>query len=1843
MSYQNINQYVFKRLYLKPLNEITDISLASDERDYDEEVIFSPFLIGEDDGNRMPLNFDINSPNTINCINCGNFDSDVIVSENYWNPLGIDLLVCSAKTELCDVGLTGMDNGLVKRFSGETIELNTGLYTSTADKFSRYKYDRRFKMHPITGFTTTSDRIYNDDSYTYNLSIDNDANAVGNYIKFDGGFYQGFYKSFGYDYEVLPERFNLGWSSEFMLRYRWTGDTSVGLNERYPDNKGIFFYYGTRAENKFYHYANGSPITDSGYTRVTEGLNCLQTCGCSQTGYTASTCGYVYQQSGVTSQNCACGNCPCNCTTYASIPELNPLYDGVSNALSLRLSGDTGSPRLCVKTYRITGGCETTGVCSTGITYTTGTSVTEWCSTRGIFDDCSGTTYSQEERWVQIDAVFQRYTYWDDCDLLYKGGLGEIVKTVFTASSAHNSVSLIEPPITQEIPYDPATVEVVNITERWVDEKNDRLGSFRFYVNGKLFLVVENFEEIIPRPLNTARETQVGVAYNISLGGGTQGLHDNLTLSGCPVTLTGMTYQQDPECLTTEILDETEYSGLTTHIRLEKFFGGSFIGDISAFRMYSEPLNAGQVRHNFRLLKNRYGLLDPFCLKCEEPPVPATATPTPTPTVTPTPTITPTTSITPTFTPTVTITPSTSQACVEYGPNDGNVNHIDQYGDRLYVAGSFNTFSGTSSPGLVRLFLNGDIDTSYNLGTGFVGGHPTYFEAQSNGKFVYGGNFTSFDGNPTGRIVRLNTNGSYDATFITGTGFDGTITSLLVLPDDKILVGGQFSNYDGNPVNYFCRLNSNGTLDNSFLNGLPDNSVFSIARQSDGKLIVAGSFTNYNGNVAEHIVRINSNGSYDNTFNTTNGFNNTVSELAIQPDGKIICAGAQFTTYSGVSANRIIRLNVDATIDNTFNYGTGFNAQVLSIGLQTDGKILAAGQFTSYSGVSSYKIIRLNSNGSFDNTFDNGIISSTGVLFIGQLQNTRIAIGGIDISYYDGDIVYNWAILNENGGLIDCTLIPVSQTPTNTQTPTMTPTVTPSHTTIFESCSIIRFIYVGPQNPTFEFTDCSGNTIQMTGVEDWSNDFCGDYNSVLIISGDGRYSYVGPCPDPSIYNPTTLQLGYNFLDPNASCSASTTTYYQSPSESLVVGDHIYSDYSLDPYFYVTDGYYSDGTNVYIVTGNTGYIDSIIPCPNVTPTQTPTNTPTPTPTMPDSNFLLQENYSMILQQDGFGILIQASSPSPTPTTTETPTQTPTESETLTPTPTLTNTPTTSVTETPTETPTNTPTETETPTPTTTPTITETPTNTPSETPTLTPTITETPTPTITPTITETPTNTPTVTPTPNIVTSGLIMQLDANKTESYPGSGTTVFDLTGSFDNTLSGGATFTTLNGIKCFDCSTGTESIQVIGTGPSLPTTGYTYVTWAKVIPSSAGWRSLLRTNNNLPILVQVGTDDLGYYNFTFQDSGYNITADEDVWVQYAVVGDNTSSVFYINGTQVGSVAFGAGGDTHVMWGNNLLAGQSFGYLANLYFYNRKLNFSEIGQMYDFLSPSFIEMTPTATNTPTNTETPTITPTPSITPTNTISPTPTSTSTPTVTATNTPTNTTTSSPTPSSTPGQPVTSNLVLYYDPSNPSSYSGSGTVINDLSSNGLNGTMSNITFTSPYFTFNGTSSQISVADNALLEPGSSDWSIEFWVNHSVIAGASRILIAKTDGGASADWGYGLRTVANSNTFMEVGNGGVTSVTSPLTGLSINTWYQVVGVWTNVASNSIALYINGNLIGSNSHSFASIKNTTSPLYLGSFNGGQFSQWLNGRMGVVRMYSKSLSGSEVLQNFNADKSKYGL
>jgi hypothetical protein len=435
----------------------------------------------------------------------------------------------------------------------------------------------------------------------------------------------------------------------------------------------------------------------------------------------------------------------------------------------------------------------------------------------------------------------------------------------------------------------------------------------------------------------------------------------------------------------------------------------------------------------------------------------------------------------------------------------------------------------------------------------------------------------------------------------------------------------------------------------------------------------------------------------------------------------------------------------------------------------------------------------------------------------------------------------------------------------------------------------------------------------------------------------------------------------------------------------------------------------------------------------------------------------------------------------------------------------------------------------------------------------------------------------------IHTGSMSIWIDANDPESF--SGGSVNDLSGNnYTHTLTSGSTSSTIFGFKSFDCSTGNKRIEVNGTGPTLPTTGYTYVSWARIISSSASFRTLIYTNSPkyTPITIPNGTNTLGYWDTAFRSSGYDLSSLGDVWVQYAVVGDNSSQTFYINGSQVGnSISFGSGGRTHWGLGNNDTVTQPFGYVGNMMLYNKKLELSEIKQNYDALKHVYAN-------------------------------------------------------------GNFVIDNLKLYFNPASYLSYPSSGTTVTDLTGNSLNGTMSNVTHDQTYFNFGGTNSQIIVSDNSLLEPGTGDFTIEAWVNHSVITGFSRIIVGKTDGGNSADWGYGLRTSSTGATFFEVGNG-TNSIQSSSYTLSTDTWYQVVGVFNNVSKNLIELYVNGLIRGTASHSFASIKNTTSPLYIGTFNGGQFPQWINGKMGIVRFYNSALSASDVSKNFEANRGLYGI
>lgn len=215
------------------------------------------------------------------------------------------------------------------------------------------------------------------------------------------------------------------------------------------------------------------------------------------------------------------------------------------------------------------------------------------------------------------------------------------------------------------------------------------------------------------------------------------------------------------------------------------------------------------------------------------------------------------------------------------------------------------------------------------------------------------------------------------------------------------------------------------------------------------------------------------------------------------------------------------------------------------------------------------------------------------------------------------------------------------------------------------------------------------------------------------------------------------------------------------------------------------------------------------------------------------------------------------------------------------------------------------------------------------------------------------------------------------------------------------------------------------------------------------------------------------------------------------------------------------------------------------------------------------------------------------------------------------------------------VTTNLVLYYDPSDAASYSGSGTTINDLSGNGLNGSMSNITYTNPYFSYNGTNSRITVPDNPLIEPGTSDWTMEAWIY--VSGSGSRTILSKTNasGGQSA---Y-LITVSAGNQIFSVW--GDNAVLSGNRAVSLNTWTHVAYVFKN--ANSFKTFVNGtNTATVAVASTITVPNTTAPLYIGAST-TTGARWFNGRIGLVRLYNAALTSPDILTNYNSSKATYGL
>lgn len=217
--------------------------------------------------------------------------------------------------------------------------------------------------------------------------------------------------------------------------------------------------------------------------------------------------------------------------------------------------------------------------------------------------------------------------------------------------------------------------------------------------------------------------------------------------------------------------------------------------------------------------------------------------------------------------------------------------------------------------------------------------------------------------------------GALDTTFDPGEGANDFVFAVAVQPNGQVLIGGQFTQTNSATHNAIARLGANGSPDttyNASVTGTGYVGVGSIAIQSDGKAVIAGWFTHVNDTARANIARLTDTGALDTGFDPGAGVTGTDAYLNIvklQSDGKPVIGGV-FTSVGGTARNNIARLTITGTLDPTFDPGSGTNGEVATIAIQpSKGQVLIGGWFTATNGSTHNRLARVNANGGVDSAF----------------------------------------------------------------------------------------------------------------------------------------------------------------------------------------------------------------------------------------------------------------------------------------------------------------------------------------------------------------------------------------------------------------------------------------------------------------------------------------------------------------------------------------------------------------------------------------------------------------------------------------------------------------------------------------------------------------------------------------------------------------------------------------------------------------------------------------------------------------------------------------------------------
>jgi uncharacterized delta-60 repeat protein len=298
---------------------------------------------------------------------------------------------------------------------------------------------------------------------------------------------------------------------------------------------------------------------------------------------------------------------------------------------------------------------------------------------------------------------------------------------------------------------------------------------------------------------------------------------------------------------------------------------------------------------------------------------------------------------------------------------------------------------------------------------------------ESSNSIIVGGKFEQTYGFPE-NIKALNFDGSDNVSFNNnlGTGLYGWFTDLSggvttsfgfpyvlaikVDTNNRILVGGEFRRLNGKFRNGMVRLNPDGTEDTTFYTDYLGDSGFnsyvgSIEIENDGRILVGGQFTTAAGYFVPYLCRLNANSVdsdlIDTSFNTNlgSGPNNRVNSIKKLSNGQILIGGV-FTQFNGTSKNGLVRLNSNGTVDTTFDIGTGFSNGgsqffVNSIEEIYNGQILVGGSFTNYNGTTVSNLVLLDTDGTLETSTTTMSLSLNGVVLdMNKLGDGSIVVGG---------------------------------------------------------------------------------------------------------------------------------------------------------------------------------------------------------------------------------------------------------------------------------------------------------------------------------------------------------------------------------------------------------------------------------------------------------------------------------------------------------------------------------------------------------------------------------------------------------------------------------------------------------------------------------------------------------------------------------------------------------------------------------------------------------------------------------------------------------------------------------